>query len=106
MSMAIVAGGDFGSHVRLAQCHGFSVVRIPVMSEAILVTSATALVAGHFKVAVLARFNLVRRMAVGAHRSAFVPPGQELPVNALVIGLLDLDVALAAGLCHVRRVDG
>ncbi len=47
----------------------------------------------------------MRAVAVNAHRPARVALGEQLAVNALVVGLLDADVALAAGLGDVGVVD-
>jgi len=106
VSMAVIASRDLGGDVRLAQGHGLAVVGLAIMLKAVLVASAANLIAGHLKVAVLGRLNLVRRMAVGANRPAHVALGQELAVDALVVGLLDADMAFAAGLGHVGAVDG
>jgi hypothetical protein len=50
--------------------------------------------------------DLVRAVAVNAHRPARVALGEQLAVDALVVSLLDADVAFAAGLGDVRVVDG
>ncbi len=105
MSVAVVASGHIGSDIGFAQGHGFAVVGIAVMRQAIFVAATTARVTGHFEVPVLGRLHLVRGMAVTADRAAFVPLGEELPVNALIVDLLDFDMAFAAGLRHVGLVD-
>ena len=48
----------------------------------------------------------MRGMAVGAYRRALIAFGQQLPVNALVVGLFDAQMAFAAGLGDVGVVDG
>ena len=75
------------------------------MFEPVLVAFAAALVAGHFEMAVLGRLDFVRGVAIGADRAALVALGEQLAVDALVVGLLDADVAFAAGLGDVGVVD-
>ena len=106
VAVAVVAGGDFGGDVGLAQRHGLAVVGFAVMLQPVLVALAAALVAGHLEVAVLRGLDLVGGVAVGADRAALVAFGQQLAVDALVVGLLDADVAFAAGLGDVGMVDG
>ncbi len=50
-------------------------------------------------------FNFVRGVAIGANRPALVAFGQQLAVNALIVRLLDAQVAFAAGLGDVGVVD-
>lgn len=68
-------------------------------------TFAAALIADHFEMAVLGRLDSVSRMAIGANRTSFVAPGQELAVDTGVVNLFDLDVAFAASLGDVRGID-
>ena len=105
MAVAVVAGGHIGGDVRLAQGHRLAVVGIAVMLEAVLVALAAALVAGYLEMAVAGRLDLVGGVAIGADRAARVAFEQQLAVDALVIGFLDADVALAAGLGDVGLVD-
>ena len=104
--MTIEACGNFGGGVGFAQHYRFAVIGFIIMSQAILVAFAATLIAGDFEVAVLGRFDLVCGMTIGADRAAFIALGQQLAVDALVVGLLDFDVALAASFSHVGRVDG
>jgi hypothetical protein len=104
--MAVVAGGDFGSDIGFAQGHGFAVVGLAIMLEAVLVAFAATRVTGHFEVAIPGGFDLVGGVAVAADRAALVALGHELAVDALVIDALDPDVAFAAGLGDVQRIDG
>ncbi len=57
VAVAVIAGGDIGGDVGLAQGHGFAVVGVAVMGQAVLVAPAAALVAGHLEVAVLGRLD-------------------------------------------------
>src|ERR1035438_7309650 len=106
MAVAVVAGGDIGGDVRLAERHGFAVVGIAIMFQPVLVAFAAGLVAGHLKVAVLGSLDFVRAVAIRADWSTLVALGEELAVNTLVVDLFDADVGLAAGLGHVDVVDG
>jgi hypothetical protein len=76
------------------------------MLKPILVAAAATFITGHLEVAVLRCLNLVSRMAIGANRTAFIAPGQKQPMNALVIGLLDGDMALTASLGDICGIDG
>ena len=105
MAVAVVAGGDIGGDIRLAQRHRFAVVGIAVMFQPVLVAFSAALVAGHFEVAVLGGLDFVGGVAIGADWSTLVAFGEKLAVDTLVIGLLDADVAFAAGLGDVDVVD-
>ena len=78
---------------------------LPEVSR-ILMAFAATLVAGHFEMPVLRRFDFVRRVTIGANRPALVAAGQELAVDTFVVGFLDADVAFAAGLGNVRVMDG
>src|ERR1017187_1671515 len=105
MAVAVVAGGDIGGGVRLAEGHGCAVVSVAIMLEPILVALAANLVAGHLEVAVLGGFDSVGGVAIRADRSTLVAFGKELAVDAFVVGLFDADVAFAAGLGDVDVVD-
>src|SRR5512140_3828561 len=105
MAMAVVAGGDFGGDVGLAQGHGFAVVGVAIMLEPILVAPAAARIAGHLEMAIPGGFDFVRGMTVGADGAAFVAFGQELAVDTLVVGLFDADVAFATGPGDISVVD-
>ena len=63
-------------------------------------------VADGLEIVALGIDDVVRAVAIGADRSARVALGQQLAVDALVVGLLDADVAFAAGLGDVGVVDG
>src|ERR1041385_2396135 len=105
MAVAIVTGGYVRGDGRFPERHRFAVIRFAVVCEAILVTFAATRVAGHFEVAVLRRLYFMRRVTIGAHGAALVALREQLPVNALIVSLLDADMALAAGLCDVHFVD-
>src|SRR5690349_3253516 len=95
MPMAIVASRHVWRHVRLAQGHGFAVIRVAVVGEAVLVALTTAAVAQRFEMVAGRALNLVRRVTISADGRARIPLGHQLSVNALVVDLFDLDVALA-----------
>ena len=105
MPMAVIASGHIGSDVGFAERHCFSVVGVTVVSEPILMATSTARVACHLEMAILRGLHLVSGMAIGANGPAFVAFGEQLPVHALVVGLFDPNVTLAAGLCNVQRID-
>src|ERR1019366_4585572 len=105
MAVAVVASGDIGGDVRLAESHGFAVGGIAIMFQPVLVAFAAGLVAGHLEVAVLGSLDFVRAVAIRADRPTLVTLGKELAVDALEVGLLDADMALAAGLGDIRVVD-
>ena len=75
------------------------------MFQPVGVAFAAALVAQGFEIVARRIDDLMRAMAVNAHRPARIAFGEQLAVNTLVVGLLDADVALAAGLGHVRVVN-
>src|SRR5208283_1331076 len=50
VSVAVVAGGDVGGHVRPPEGHRLAMVGLPVMGEPVLVAAAAALVAEGLKV--------------------------------------------------------
>src|ERR1043166_8615976 len=105
VAMAVIASGDIGGDVGFAQSHRFAMISVAVMLQPVLVTAPAALVTGHLEMAVLGPLDLMGRMAVGANRPAFIPFSQQLAMNALVIGLLDFDVALATSLSHVGSMN-
>ena len=105
MTMAVVASGDVRGDVGFSQRHRFAMVSVPVMLESILVTTTAPLVTCHLEMAVLGSFNRVCGVTVRANRTAFVTFGEKLAVDTLVIGLLDSNVALAASLGDVQRID-
>ena len=105
MAVAVVASGDIGGDVRLAERHGFAVVGIAIMFQPVLVAFAADLVAGHLKVAVLRSLDFVRAVAIRADRSTLVALGEELAVDALQVCLFDANVAFAAGLGDIDMVD-
>lgn len=104
--MAIVARRNLGRMVRLAQHHGLAVVGLAIMFQPVRMTFATALVAERLEIIARRVADLVRAVAIDTHRPALVALRQQLAVNALVINLLDAHVTFAAGLRHVRVVDG
>ena len=75
------------------------------MSQAILVAFAATLVADGFEVVAFGILDLVGGMAVGADRPPRVAFGQKLAVDTLLVGLLNAQVALPAGLGDVGVVD-
>src|ERR1051325_12039010 len=105
MTVAVVAGGDIGGDVGVAQAHLFAVIGVAVMFEPVLVAFAAAFVAGHFEMAVLGGLDLVGGVAISADRSALIALGEQLSVHALIVNLLDLDMTFAAGLGHVGVID-
>jgi hypothetical protein len=106
MAVTVVTRGDIRSDGWFAQGHGLSVVGLAIMRQPIFVASAAARIAGHFEVAIARRFNFVRRVAIGADGPAFVALGQQLAVDALVVGLFDPDVAFATGAGNFGFVNG
>ena len=105
MAVAVVAGGDVGGDVWLAEGHGFAVVGVAIMLQPILVAFPAPLVAQHLKVAVLRGLDFVRSVAIAADRATLVAFGEELAVDALQVGLFDANVAFAAGLGDIDVVD-
>ena len=107
MAVAVVTGGDRRRDVRFAQRHRLAVVGFLVMGEPVLMTTAAAFIAHQLlEVPALRRLDLVRRMAITANRPARIALGEQLAVDALLVNLLDADVAFAAGLGDVGVVDG
>ena len=76
------------------------------MGQTVLVAFAATLVADGFEVVIVGVLDLVGGVAVGADRSARVALGHKLAVDALLVGLLDAEVAFAAGFGDVGAVDG
>ena len=105
MSMAIIAGCNVGSLIGFAKRHRFAVVGVTIMGQTILVAFAAPLVAGRFEMPGVWGFHLMGGVAISANRTILVSLCQQLPVHALHIGLLDLVMALAAGLGNVGIVD-
>src|SRR5688500_13657813 len=83
MTVTVVTGGDIGGDVGFAERHGFAVIGVAIMFEAVLVAFAAALVAHHFEVAVLRGLDFVGVVAVGANRAAFVTDRKQLAMHAL-----------------------
>src|ERR1043165_5680839 len=105
MAMAVVASGDVGGDIGLAQGHRLAVVGVAIMFELVFVAFAAAFVAGHFEMAVLGGLDFVGGVAIGANRPALIALGEQLSVHALIVNLLDLDMTFAAGLGHVGVID-
>ena len=105
-AVAIVARGHLGRVIGFAEHHGLAVIGLAIMFEAVRMALAAALVAEGFEIFARGIHDLMRAVAINADRSARIALGQQLAVDALVVSLLDADVALAAGLGHVRVVDG
>src|ERR1035437_5127035 len=105
MAVAVVAGSNLGGNVGLAEGHGFPVIGIAIMLQPILVAFPAALVAGHLEMAVLGGLDFVGGVAIGADGSTLVALGEELPMDAFVIGLFNANVAFAAGLSDIGMVD-
>ena len=84
VTVAVVTGGDFSRDRGFAQRHGFAVVGVAIMFEAIFVAFTAALVAGHLEVPVLRRPDAVGGVAIGADGTAFVALAQ-LAVHALLV---------------------
>ncbi len=106
MAVAIVTGGHIRGHIGPAQSHGFAVIGVAIVGQPVLVAFAAALVTHHFEVAVPGGFDLVGGVAIRANGASFVAFGEELAVDALIVGLLNLDMAFAAGSGEVGFVDG
>ena len=102
--VAVVAGRDVGGHVRPAQGHCLAMVGLAVVGQAGLMAFPADLVALRLEGLPRRHLDLVGAVAVCADRSARVPLCQECPVDALVVGRLDAQVALAARLSDVRVV--
>src|SRR5512146_839202 len=103
--MTVVARGHVGSDIGFTQGHGFTVVSVPVMDEAILVAPAAPLVAYSFKMAVDRRFDFMGVMTVRADRAFAFAFGQQLSVHTLVVNLLHFDVAFTARFRNVGVVN-
>src|SRR5262249_23266076 len=97
VAMAVVAGGDIRGDGRLSERHGFAVISVAVVFQAVLMAFSASAVAGHFEMTVSRRFNFVSRMAIGAHGTALIAFGQQLAMDTLVVNLFHADVAFAAG---------
>ena len=106
ITVAVVAGGDFGGDVGTAQRHGLTVVGVPVILVVTGMTFAAPLVHDLFEIVDGRVDDLMGGMAIGADGHAQIPFGQQLPVNALVVGLLDAQMTFAAGLGDIGVVDG
>src|SRR5258708_1643189 len=105
MPMAVVTGGHFRSNIWPAQRHRLSVVGVPVMFQPVLVAFTATRITRHFEVPVLRRLDFMRGVAIRADGAPLVPFGQQLPMHALIVSLLNPHMALAAGLGYVGRVD-
>ena len=66
---------------------------------------AAALVAQRFEIFARRIDNLVRAVAVNAHRPARIALREQLAMDALVVSFLDADMALATGLGDIGVVD-
>ena len=106
VTMTVITGGHRRCRVRFAQRHGLAVISVAVARQAVFVAFAAALVADGFEIISLRIDDFMRGVAVRADRPARIAFGQQLPVNALVVGLLDAVMAFAAGLGDVGVVDG
>ena len=100
--VAVVAGRDGGRDVGPAQRHRLAVVRLVVVREAVFMAPPATAVARRLEAGSRRRLDLVGGVAVGAHRPARVALLQKLPVHALVVDLLDAQMARAAGLRDAR----
>ena len=105
MPVAVVTGRHIGGDVWLAEGHRFAVIGFPVILQPVLMAFAATLVARHFEMPVLWRFNFVRRVTIGAYRPAAVAFREQLTMHTLVIDFLDLHMAYAAGFCDVCVID-
>ena len=106
LAVAIVTGGDAGRGVGFAQGHGLAVIGFAIMFQPVGVAFAATGVAEGLEIVVLGILDVMRRMAIRANRSARIAFGQQLPVNALVVGFLDAHMTFAAGFGDVGVVDG
>lgn len=105
ITMAVVASGDFGRLIGFTQGHGLAVVGVAVMLEAVGVAFAATLIADGFKIFVFRINDVVRGMAIGADGRAGVTLGEKLAVDAVLVGLLDAQMAFAAGFGDVGVID-
>ena len=101
VAVAVVASGNILGLVCLAQGHGFAVIGLAIVIETILVALATTLVAGRFEMREARSLNLMCAVAIRADRTASVALGKELPMNALIVDLLDAKVTFSAGVGDV-----
>ncbi|MBI5864689.1 MAG: mechanosensitive ion channel, partial [Planctomycetes bacterium] len=100
MSVAVIAGGYAGQ----TQRDRFAVKSLPVALEPVRVALPAALIARQFERGFARRDDLVGGMAGRANRAPGIARLQQLPVNALAIGLLHAEMTLSAGLRHVVLV--
>ena len=105
VAVAAVAGGDFGDAMSLAQRHGFAMIGLAVVGQAVLVTAPALFIAPGVKVAAAGRFNLMSGVAIGADRAGEVALGENLAVDAGVVGFFDAQMARAAGGGDVGMID-
>jgi len=104
-SVAVITRSDGGCRIRFAQRHSFAVIRFAVMFQTVCVTFAATFVAGGFEIIARRIYDLMRAVAINAHRPAFVAHGEQLAVDALIVSFLDANVTFAAGLGDVGVVD-
>src|SRR6185312_3391451 len=76
------------------------------MFEPVGMAFTTTLVADGLEFFVVRIDDVVRCVAIGAHRTASVALREQLSVNAFVISLLDAQMTFAAGFGDVRVIDG
>ena len=98
VAVAIVAGGDVRGDIGLAERHRLAVIGFVVVCQPVLVAFAARLVALGLEMRGRGLLDVVRAVAIGAHRAPRVALEQQLAVNAGVVGLFDAEVALAAGI--------
>lgn len=105
VTMTIIAGRDVGGDIGLPKGHRLAMVGFAIMGQFVLVAPAAALITRHLEVPVARSLDFMRAMAIRAHRSPLVPLQEQLAVHTLKVSLLHPMMALAAGFCHVQRVD-
>ena len=106
MAVAVVAGRDFRGEVGLAQQHGLAVVGIAIMFEPVLVATAAFFVAGSLEISAVRLGDFMGGMAIHTDGSVLAALGQNLAVDAGLVGFLDAEVAFAAGGGDIGVVDG
>ena len=105
-TVAIVTGGDIRRGVGLAEQHRLAVICFPVCLQPVFMALAATLVAQGFEIIAGRVDDLMRAVAVNAHRAALVALGQQLAMDTLVVGFLNAHMAFAASLGDIRVVDG
>gem|GEM_PF-5539862 len=104
VAVTIVTRGDIRRDVWLAELHRLAVVGFAIVLQPVRVALAAALVAAGLEMRGGGFLDVVRAVAVGADRAPRVAFGEQLSVDALIVGLLDAEMARAARLRDVGVV--